>query len=193
MDGTLLKRVDYPPPEVMGGPVHRWLCAPAVHGALPAGMREDPAAILEHISPRFDETFHAVTAGTTDMCVDALFDRDLLPFWGKGVVTLLGDAAHPVLPHTGHGAAQAMVDVEALGQGARQERERRGRCNRTNTRPAREDGGPGGTGTPDRVDHVHDEPVGLPAAQSPSGRRRPRPWCRYLRPSVAARAPDVSR
>ena len=31
-------------------------------------------------------------------------------------MTLLGDAAHPVLPHTGQGAAQAMVDAVALGQ-----------------------------------------------------------------------------
>ena len=83
---------------------------------VPAGMRDDPAAILRHISPRFDETFRTVTAGTTDMRVDELFDRDPLPFWGTGVVTLLGDAAHPVLPHTGQGAAQAMVDAVALGQ-----------------------------------------------------------------------------
>ena len=83
---------------------------------VPAGMREDPAAILAHMSPRFDETFRAVATGTTDMRVDELFDRDPLPFWGKSVVTLLGDAAHPVLPHTGQGAAQAMVDAVALGQ-----------------------------------------------------------------------------
>ena len=83
---------------------------------VPAGMRDDPAAILEHMSPQFDETFRAVTSGTTDMRVDELFDRDPLPSWGKGVVTLLGDAAHPVLPHTGQGAAQAMVDGVALGQ-----------------------------------------------------------------------------
>ena len=83
---------------------------------VPAGMRDDPAAILRHIAPRFEETFRAVTTGTTDMRVDELFDRDPLPFWGKGPVTLLGDAAHPVLPHTGQGAAQAMVDAVALGQ-----------------------------------------------------------------------------
>ena len=83
---------------------------------LPAGMRDDPAAILRHVSPRFDETFRAVTSGTTDMRVDELVDRDPLPFWGRGVVTLLGDAAHPVLPHTGQGAAQAMVDAVALGR-----------------------------------------------------------------------------
>ena len=118
MDGTVLKRADFPPPEVMGGPTIvalRWALSLAEE-PVPAGMRDDPAAILRHMSPRFDETFRAVTAGTTDMRVDELFDRDPLPFWGTGVVTLLGDAAHPVLPHTGQGAAQAMVDGVALGQ-----------------------------------------------------------------------------
>ena len=35
--------------------------------------------------------------------------------WGSGRVTLLGDAAHPVLPHTAQGAALALEDAVALG------------------------------------------------------------------------------
>ena len=35
---------------------------------------------------------------------------------GCGPVTLLGDAAHPVLPQTGQGAAQALEDAVALGE-----------------------------------------------------------------------------
>ena len=31
-------------------------------------------------------------------------------------MTLLGDAAHPLLPHTGQGAAQAIVDGVTLGR-----------------------------------------------------------------------------
>ena len=72
---------------------------------VPAGMREDPAAILEHMSPRFDETFR-VTARNHGHALQRAFDRDPLRFWGQGVVTLLEDAAHPVLPHTGQDAAQ---------------------------------------------------------------------------------------
>jgi len=82
---------------------------------VPPGMR-DPAAILAHMSPRLDATFRAVTSGTEDLRYDELLDRDPIPFWGKQVVTLLGDAAHPVLPHTGQGAAQAMVDAVTLGR-----------------------------------------------------------------------------
>jgi 2-polyprenyl-6-methoxyphenol hydroxylase-like FAD-dependent oxidoreductase len=76
----------------------------------------DATAILAHMSPRFDATFHAVTSGTEDLRCDELVDRDPIPFWGERMVTLLGDAAHPVLPHTGQGAAQAMVDAVALGR-----------------------------------------------------------------------------
>jgi 2-polyprenyl-6-methoxyphenol hydroxylase-like FAD-dependent oxidoreductase len=68
------------------------------------------------MSPRFDATFRAVTSVTEDLRYDELVDRDPIPFWGKGVVTLLGDAAHPLLPHTGQGAAQAIVDAVTLGK-----------------------------------------------------------------------------
>ena len=76
----------------------------------------DPAAILAHMSPRMDATFRSVTSGTEELRCDELVDRDPLPRWGEGVVTLLGDAAHPMLPHSGQGAAQAIVDAVTLGQ-----------------------------------------------------------------------------
>ena len=82
---------------------------------VPPGMR-DPTAILAHMLPKMDTMFRAVTAGTEELRCDELFDRDPIPFWGTGPVTLLGDAAHPVLPHTGQGAAQAMVDAVTLGR-----------------------------------------------------------------------------
>jgi salicylate hydroxylase len=44
----------------------------------------------------------------------ALFDRDPLPRWSRGVVTLLGDACHPMLPYGAQGAAQAIEDAAAL-------------------------------------------------------------------------------
>jgi salicylate hydroxylase len=40
----------------------------------------------------------------------ALYDRDPLPAWGKGRVSLLGDAAHPMLPYLAQGAAMAIED-----------------------------------------------------------------------------------
>jgi 2-polyprenyl-6-methoxyphenol hydroxylase-like FAD-dependent oxidoreductase len=87
---------------------------------IPEGL-QDPAAIVARMSPRFDDTFRAVTSASDDMRFDALVDRDPIPSWGTGVVTLLGDAAHPVLPQTGQGAAQALVDAVALGRALRRE------------------------------------------------------------------------
>ena len=75
------------------------------------------SALLSHMSPKFDDTFRAITSATSEFRYDGvLVDRDPLPRWGDGVVTLIGDAAHPMLPHTGQGAAQAIVDAVTLGK-----------------------------------------------------------------------------
>jgi salicylate hydroxylase len=44
----------------------------------------------------------------------ALYDREPLRQWGTGRVTLLGDAAHPMLPHAGQGSNQAVEDAHVL-------------------------------------------------------------------------------
>ena len=44
----------------------------------------------------------------------ALYDREPLPTWTAGRLTLLGDAAHPMLPHLGQGANQSIEDGMAL-------------------------------------------------------------------------------
>merc|ERR1712056_122376 len=46
----------------------------------------------------------------------ALFDRDPLKSFDFGTVTLLGDAAHPLLPYGSQGASQAIMDAEAIGE-----------------------------------------------------------------------------
>jgi salicylate hydroxylase len=46
----------------------------------------------------------------------ALYDYAPLDHWGRGPVTLLGDAAHPMLPYLAQGAAMAIEDAAVLGQ-----------------------------------------------------------------------------
>jgi 2-polyprenyl-6-methoxyphenol hydroxylase-like FAD-dependent oxidoreductase len=45
-----------------------------------------------------------------------MVDRDPLPHWSHGRVTLLGDAAHPMYPIGSNGASQAIIDGEAITQ-----------------------------------------------------------------------------
>ena len=46
----------------------------------------------------------------------AMFDRLPLPAWTRGRVTLLGDAAHPMLQYAAQGACQALEDAVCLGE-----------------------------------------------------------------------------
>ncbi|GAB3062347.1 flavin-dependent oxidoreductase [Virgibacillus ainsalahensis] len=50
-----------------------------------------------------------------------MVDRDPLPAWTFGRVTLLGDAAHPMYPIGSNGASQAILDADALGQAIMEE------------------------------------------------------------------------
>jgi salicylate hydroxylase len=45
-----------------------------------------------------------------------LFDRDPISKWTFGRITLLGDAAHPMLPFLGIGASMALEDAVVLGR-----------------------------------------------------------------------------
>jgi 2-polyprenyl-6-methoxyphenol hydroxylase-like FAD-dependent oxidoreductase len=82
-----------------------------------AGEPRTAGAILERRLPAFEPRLRAILSQTSpdDMRFDELVERDPLTTWGTGRVTLLGDAAHPLLPHTGQGAAQALEDAVALG------------------------------------------------------------------------------
>jgi 2-polyprenyl-6-methoxyphenol hydroxylase-like FAD-dependent oxidoreductase len=91
---------------------------------LVADIPRDPVSFLSRAQETLDAHFSAITGPTRreDMRVDDLFDRDPLPYWGAHQVTLAGDAAHPLLPHTGQGAAQALEDAVALGRVLAQQR-----------------------------------------------------------------------
>src|SRR5690606_5344227 len=55
-----------------------------------------------------------VVGAADDLRQWALYDRGPISHWSEGRVTLLGDAAHPMLPFFAQGAAQAIEDGCAL-------------------------------------------------------------------------------
>jgi 2-polyprenyl-6-methoxyphenol hydroxylase-like FAD-dependent oxidoreductase len=53
-------------------------------------------------------------SGTAEVFEYPMVDRDPLPRWGAGRITLLGDAAHPMYPVGANGGSQAVVDARVL-------------------------------------------------------------------------------
>jgi salicylate hydroxylase len=73
--------------------------------------------LLAEYADWHEEVRHIIAATPEDQCFKwALFDRDPLPRWSVGRATLLGDAAHPMLPFLGQGAAMAIEDGVILAR-----------------------------------------------------------------------------
>ena len=58
--------------------------------------------------------FAALVNATPEFWEYPCCDRDPLPYWSSGRVTLLGDAAHPMYPVGSNGASQAILDARCL-------------------------------------------------------------------------------
>jgi len=63
----------------------------------------------------WDERVGQTIAALGETFVWGIYDRPTLPRWTSGHTTLLGDAAHPMVPHLGQGAGQAIEDAYTLG------------------------------------------------------------------------------
>lgn len=120
--------------EMWAGPSRHFLVFPVRHGTMvnyvgfvptDEEMKEswsapgDPEVLRREFDgwdPRIARVLKQV-----DKCFRwALYDREPLPTWSKGRLTLLGDAAHPMLPHLGQGANQSIEDGMALATILRQ-------------------------------------------------------------------------
>jgi len=77
---------------------------------------------LEDFLPKFaDWKFEWLDVPAVIKAAHAIYefpmvDRDPLPRWSHGRITLLGDAAHPMYPIGSNGASQAILDGEAITQ-----------------------------------------------------------------------------
>jgi 2-polyprenyl-6-methoxyphenol hydroxylase-like FAD-dependent oxidoreductase len=77
---------------------------------------------LEDVLPHFDGwqlpflDVPALISGSGRILEYPMVDKDPLPWWGTGRVTLLGDAAHPLYPVGSNGGSQAVLDARVLAR-----------------------------------------------------------------------------
>jgi 2-polyprenyl-6-methoxyphenol hydroxylase-like FAD-dependent oxidoreductase len=92
-------------------------------GSKPPPRREDWNRLgrLDDLLPHVEGVFHldavdpvAVIRATEAVYEYPMCDRDPLPHWSFGRVTLLGDAAHPMYPVGSNGASQAILDARCV-------------------------------------------------------------------------------
>ena len=114
--------------QMWAGPAKHFLVFPVRHGAMvnyvgfvPTDdeMRESWSApgdpdVLRQAFAGWDPRIGSVLQQVDTTFRWALYDREPLPNWTRGRLTLLGDAAHPMLPHLGQGANQSIEDGMAL-------------------------------------------------------------------------------
>lgn len=62
----------------------------------------------------WDDRVQEAIAALDEASKFGIYDRAPLPHWSTGRMTLLGDAAHAMVPHVGQGAGQAIEDAFSL-------------------------------------------------------------------------------
>ncbi|KAL2854603.1 FAD/NAD(P)-binding domain-containing protein [Aspergillus pseudodeflectus] len=84
-------------------------------------LREDgwniaasPEQLLDTF-PDLDPRMRALFADAEDVKMWRLYRHDPYPYWTRGLVCLLGDAAHPMMPDQSQGSCMAFEDAGALG------------------------------------------------------------------------------
>ncbi|MYY82681.1 MULTISPECIES: FAD-dependent monooxygenase [unclassified Streptomyces] len=88
--------------------------APQRDAPVESWSAEGSTAELAAAFPGWRGLIHDVIGATRSVRRWALYDREALPVWAAGRVTVLGDAAHPMLPFLAQGANQAVEDAVDL-------------------------------------------------------------------------------
>lgn len=71
---------------------------------------------LQETFADFHEDVRAVLSACPKVHKWALFERDPLPKWSEGAVTLMGDACHAMTPYMAQGAATSLEDAVVLSR-----------------------------------------------------------------------------
>jgi 2-polyprenyl-6-methoxyphenol hydroxylase-like FAD-dependent oxidoreductase len=92
----------------------------------PAGQPDGPEGRKLEVARLFAGWHHPVqelieATEPADILKNEARDRPALRRWGKGHVTLLGDAAHPITPNVGQGACMAIEDAACLAKALKQD------------------------------------------------------------------------
>ncbi|MFB8035802.1 FAD-dependent monooxygenase [Streptomyces sp. NPDC056004] len=87
---------------------------PAAEGAAESWTSAGDRTDLDAVLTGWDPAVRALADAAGEVRRWALYDREPLERWSTSRTTLLGDAAHPMLPHHGQGANQAVEDAVAL-------------------------------------------------------------------------------
>jgi 2-polyprenyl-6-methoxyphenol hydroxylase-like FAD-dependent oxidoreductase len=117
------KFVAYPigPDPVTGAPRLNWICdlKMAEDGAPPPRDWNKLGDLADLLPPFADWRWNGVDVAEIVAAAGPIYefpmiDRDPLPQWTFGPVTLLGDAAHPMYPIGSNGATQGIIDARVL-------------------------------------------------------------------------------
>ncbi|WP_462409587.1 flavin-dependent oxidoreductase [Neobacillus sp. Marseille-QA0830] len=111
-----------PDTAAKGRSLVNWIAELAVTDEMPSRADWNRKIEKDIFAPAFDNwnfgwlNVPKLIEETKDVYEFPMVDRDPLPQWTFGRVTLLGDAAHPMYPIGSNGASQAILDADALGE-----------------------------------------------------------------------------
>ncbi|NKY50969.1 FAD-dependent oxidoreductase [Nocardia vermiculata] len=110
--------------ESEGRSLINWVAMVPGHGATElddSGIRNIPTAATDVVALVRGWGFtwldiEGLVAASDDVLEYPMVDREPLDSWGRGRVTLLGDAAHPMYPIGANGGSQAILDAMSLAR-----------------------------------------------------------------------------
>jgi salicylate hydroxylase len=101
-------------PVSAGGAISFGATVPAASWAGEFWVGAVPVADVADAYAGWHEGVRSLISSAESITKWALHDRDLLSGWGRDRITLVGDAAHPMLPFGAQGANQAIEDAVVL-------------------------------------------------------------------------------